>query len=159
MMKIGVISDTHGEVGLTRQAVDIFDALQVDLILHCGDVGFEVVSLLSGRQVHFVAGNMDDPDELRAAIVEPAHTLHDQLGTLEIEGCRVAFLHGHDVKLLHHTIYSGHWDLVCHGHTHAFSNRREGSTLVLNPGALSRTRSPSIAVVELPSTKVTKIPL
>jgi len=159
MMKIGVISDTHGEVDLTRRALDILDAFHVDLTLHCGDVGFEVVSLLSGRQVHFVAGNMDDPDELRAAIVEPAHTLHDQLGTLEIEGCRVAFLHGHDVKLLHHTIHSGHWDLVCHGHTHAFSNRREGSTLVLNPGALSRTRSPSIAVVELPSTKVTKIPL
>jgi len=48
---------------------------------------------------------------------------------------------------------------VCHGHTHAFSSSREGSTLVLNPGAVSRTRSPSLAVVELPSLKVTEIPL
>jgi hypothetical protein len=31
--------------------------------------------------------------------------------------------------------------------------------LVLNPGALSRTDSPSVAVVELPSMKVTEIPL
>jgi hypothetical protein len=158
-MKIGVISDTHGEVRLTRQALDILDTLQVDLTLHCGDVGCEVVPLLSGRQVHLVAGNTDDLDSLRAAIIKPEHTLHDQLGTLEIEGCRVAFLHGHDVKLLRHTIHSGDWDLVCHGHTHAFSSSREGSTLVLNPGAVSRTSSPSMAVVELPSLKVTEIPL
>jgi len=158
-MKIGVISDTHGEVRLTRQALDILDTFQVDLTLHCGDVGCEVVPLLSGRQVHLVAGNTDDLDSLRAAIVDPEHTLHDQFGTLEIEGCRVAFLHGHDVKLLRHTIHSGDWDLVCHGHTHAFSSSREGSTLVLNPGAVSRTSSPSMAVVELPSLKVTEIPL
>ena len=115
--------------------------------------------MLNGRRFHFVAGNMDDPDALREAITEPEHTFHDQFGTLEIEGCRVAFLHGHDVKLLHHTIHSGHWDLVCHGHTHAFSSSREGPTLVLNPGALSRTRCPSLAVVELPSLEVTEIPL
>jgi hypothetical protein len=159
MMKIGVISDTHGEVRLTRRALDLLDGYHVDLTIHCGDIGAEVVPLLNGRQVHFVVGNTDDADRLREAICEPQHTLHDQLGTLELEGRRVAFLHGHDAKLLHHTIHSGHWDLVCHGHTHVFSSRREGSTLVLNPGALSRTDSPSVAVVELPSMKVTEIPL
>ncbi len=104
-------------------------------------------------------GNMDDPERLREAIRGPGHTFHDQLGTLEVEGRRVALLHGHDVKLLHHTIHSGHWDLVCHGHTHAFSSTRQGPTLVLNPGALARTRHPSLAVVELPSLEVTEIPL
>jgi len=34
-MKIGVISDTHGEVRLTRQALDILYTFQVDLTLHC----------------------------------------------------------------------------------------------------------------------------
>jgi predicted phosphodiesterase len=71
----------------------------------------------------------------------------------------VALLHGHDVKLLHRTIHSGHWDLVCHGHTHAFSSTRQGQTLVLNPGAVSRTRHPSLAVVELPLLEVTEVPL
>jgi uncharacterized protein len=159
MIKIGVISDTHGEVALTRRALNVLDAFRVDLILHCGDVGPDIVPLLSGRRVHLVAGNMDDPDGLRAAVAETEHTLHDRLGTLEIEGCRVALLHGHDAKLLHDAIHSGHWDLVCHGHTHTFSSSREGPTLVLNPGAVSRARSPSLAVVELPSMNVTEIPL
>jgi uncharacterized protein len=48
---------------------------------------------------------------------------------------------------------------VCHGHTHAFSSRFEGRTLVLNPGALARTGRPSLAVVELTSMEVTEIPL
>jgi uncharacterized protein len=156
-MKIGVISDTHGDANSTRHALNILDGSQVDLILHCGDVGWEIVPLLAGRRVHLVAGNMDDLAGLRTAIVESEHTLHEQIGTLEIEGCRVAFLHGHDAKLLQETIQSGRWDLVCRGHTHVFSSSREGPTLVLNPGAVSRTRSPSVAVVELPSMNVTQI--
>jgi uncharacterized protein len=158
-MKIGVISDTHGDVGSTRHAVEILDRLRVGMTLHCGDVGVDIVPLFAGRRVHFVAGNMDDPDDLREAIRQPEHTLHEGVGTLEIEGCRVAFLHGHDVGLLHHTIRCGHWDLVCHGHTHVWSNGREGSTLVVNPGALTRTRFPSIAVIDLPSLDVTEVAL
>jgi uncharacterized protein len=63
------------------------------------------------------------------------------------------------MRLLHHSVHSGEWDLVCHGHTHVFSSSREGRTLVLNPGALSRTRWPSLAAVELPSLDATQIPL
>jgi uncharacterized protein len=158
-MKIGVISDTHGDVASTQQALEILDRFGVGLTIHCGDVGPGIVSLLEGRCVHFVAGNMDDAIHLRETISDCGHTLHDGLGTLEVEGCRVAFLHGHDVKLLHHTIHSGEWDLVCHGHTHTFSSGREGSTVVVNPGALSRTHFPSLAIVELPSLDIAEIPL
>lgn len=158
-MKIGVISDSHDEVTPTREALGNLDRLGVKLTIHCGDVGLEVVPLLKGRKIHFVHGNTDDPEQLREALVEPEHTLHDPLGTLELKGKRVAFLHGHDVKLLHQTIHSGDWDLVCYGHSHAFSSSREGRTLVVNPGALGRTQNPSMAVVELPSLEVTEIPL
>ncbi len=69
----------------------------------------------------------------------------------------MAFLHGHDVKLLRDTIHSGQWDLVCCGHSHVYSSHFEGRTLVLNPGALARTSHPSLAVVEMPSLEVTPI--
>jgi uncharacterized protein len=156
-MKIGVISDTHGEIVLTKQAVGVFDNFQVELILHCGDIGLKVVPLFVGHRVHFVPGNMDDADAVRCAISEGEHTLHEQPGTLTVRDCRIAFLHGHDIKLLYHTIHSGHWDLVCHGHTHIASSNREGETLVVNPGALVRTATPSVAVVDLPSLEVTEV--
>jgi uncharacterized protein len=157
-MKLGVISDTHGDAAAAQRALKILDSLNVSLIIHCGDIGPEVVAALQGRRVHFVRGNMDAANEMDDRFVDPAHTFHLDFGSLELEGRRVAFLHGHDIKLLHHTIHSGDWDLVCHGHTHAFGSSREGETLVLNPGALSRTRSPSLAIVELPTMEVLQIP-
>jgi uncharacterized protein len=158
-MKIGVLSDTHGEVRAVQRAIRILRNLNVGLTIHCGDVGVEIVPLFQGLPTHFVPGNMDDLNRLREAITDPEHKLHDKLGTLEIEGRRAAFLHGDDVKLLHHTIHSGHWDLICHGHTHAFSSAREGQTLVLNPGAVGRTSRPSLAIVDMPSLEVTEVPL
>ena len=158
-MKIGVLSDTHGDAWGAQQAIDILHNLNISLVIHCGDIGPEVIPLLENLPTHFVYGNMDDIEQLRDAITHPKHTFHEQLGTLEIEGRNVAFLHGHDVKLLRHTIHSGHWDLVCHGHTHAFSSGFEGQTLVLNPGALSRTSHRTMAVVDIPSLNVTEIPL
>jgi uncharacterized protein len=158
-MRVGVISDTHGEVHSTTNALRVLDSLGVSVILHCGDVGVEVVPLLNGRRTHFVPGNTDNSDGLRAAMTDPEHTLHNPPGTLEIEGCRIAFLHGDDGQLLHQTIHSGNFDLVCHGHTHAFASSRERKTLSLNPGAISRTRRPSLAVVEIPSLDVTHVPL
>jgi uncharacterized protein len=158
-MKIGVLSDTHGEAQGIEQAIRILNQWGVSLLIHCGDIGADVVPLFKGIQTHFVHGNMDDPKQLQQVITDPQHTFHDRLGTLEIEGRRVAFLHGHDVKLLRHTIHSGHYDLVCHGHTHVFSNSVEGKTLVVNPGALARTDRRSVVVVELPSLEVTQIPL
>jgi uncharacterized protein len=158
-MKIGVLSDTHGETGAVERAIRILHGQHVGLAIHCGDIGAEIVPLLKGLTTHFVRGNMDDLVELQEAIAQPEHTLHEQLGTLEVESRRLAFLHGHDVKLLRHTIHSGCYDLVCHGHTHNYSCTLEGRTLVLNPGALGRTRRPSLAVVDLPSLEVTEIPL
>jgi putative phosphoesterase len=158
-MKIGVLSDTHGEVSAVQRAIRVFQEHQVSLVIHCGDVGEDVIALFKGLEMHFVYGNVDDPSWLREEITESDHTLHEAFGAMEIAGCRVAFLHGDDVKLLHHTIHSGHWDMVCHGHTHAFSSSLEGSTLVLNPGALSRTSRPSLAVVDLPTLEVIEIAL
>jgi putative phosphoesterase len=158
-MKIGVLSDSHGDVATVQRAIRILDSMQVNLIIHCGDIGTNVIPEFNGLPTHFVRGNIDDLQRLREVIIDPAHTLHEHVGTLDIEGRRVTFLHGDDVQLLRHTIHSGQWDLVCHGHTHVFSRAFEGRTLVLNPGALTRTGRPSVAVVDLPSLEVTEIPV
>ena len=158
-MKIGVLSDTHGEIGIVERASRILREQGISLSIHCGDIGDDVVPLLEGLTTHFVYGNVDDHEQIRDAITEPEHTLHEHFGSLEINGRRVAFLHGHDIKLLRTTICSGSFDLVCHGHTHVFSHNYEGRTLVLNPGAMARTDRPSLAIVDLDTLEVTEIPL
>jgi hypothetical protein len=159
MLYLGVLSDTHGHTHNTLAAVDLLDPFPLAAVLHCGDIGSATIPpLLAGWPAHYVLGNVDrDEPELREAIERSGGTLHGRFGELEFDGAKIAFLHGDDERRLRETIASGRWQLVCHGHTHQAARRREGNTLVLNPGALYRARPHSAAVVELPSLDVTML--
>lgn len=156
MMRLGIVSDTHGHVANALQAVRLLEGEQVDAVLHCGDIGsHRIVPLFAGWPTHFVFGNCDDDlPLLRASIRDAGLTCHDWFGELELAGRRIALLHGHERRRLSGTIESGAYDLVCHGHTHVAEVRQAGSTLVLNPGALYRADPHTIALVELPALTV-----
>lgn len=158
-MRIGIVSDTHGHLANTRKAVAELAARDVDFVLHCGDIGSaEIVPLFAHWPTHFVFGNCDhDPAELARTIELWEQTSHGQFGSLELEGCRIALLHGHDARRLRETIASQEHRLVCYGHTHVPEHHYEGETLVLNPGALFRANPHTIAVVELPQLAVCSI--
>jgi putative phosphoesterase len=157
--RIGVVSDTHGHTTYARQAVRMLESLDVQLVLHCGDIGTaEIVELFAPWPTHFVFGNTDgDRQQLRAAIEAAGQTCHDRFGTLEIGTCRIAFLHGDDMRALVDAKSGGRYDLVCYGHTHQAEQHRQGQTLVLNPGALYRANPHSFAVVTLPEVEATII--
>lgn len=160
-MLIGIVSDTHGHVEYTRAAVRRLEQLAVELVLHCGDIGSAaIIPLFAPWPTHFVFGNVDfNEDELRDAIAAAGQTCHERFGSLTVAGTRVAFLHSDDRELFFDTTRGGEWDLVCYGHTHAAESHFEGSTLVLNPGALYRATPHSIATVDLPRRLVTHIPV
>jgi hypothetical protein len=159
--RIAVVSDTHGDVTSSRAAVRLLESLDVECVLHCGDIGTPaIVELFAPWPTHFVFGNTDyDPKPLRAAIQDDQQTCDEAFGDLRIGGCRIALLHGDDGRRLDMTIASGDWNLVCHGHTHRMLEERVGPTLVLNPGALHRAKPHSFALVELPKLSVTMITL
>ncbi len=160
-MLLGVVSDTHGHVVHTRCAVRMLESLNVDLVIHCGDIGSsEIVTMFAAWPTHFVFGNVDyDRAELNRAILEARGTCHDLFGTLRLAEQDIAFLHGDDSRRLADTISDERWQLVCHGHTHISRIVREGSVLVLNPGAVHRATPHSIAIVELPALAATIIPI
>ena len=159
-MKIGVISDTHGDVHSAREAVRIFQCLQVHQVLHCGDIGSpEIVDLFSDWPTHFVYGNVDSPAFLGDAIRQAGQICHDHFGSIELDGRKIALLHGNDTGLLEKSAKSGKWHVICHGHTHMAHHSTVGETLVLNPGAIARTVYPSVAMVDLESLEVTPIRL
>jgi putative phosphoesterase len=160
-MLIGVVSDTHGQLQSTRDAVWMLERNRVEQVIHCGDIGSpEVVNLFSAWPTHFVFGNVDWPQEpLRAAIKAAGQTCHGSFGTLTLDGVKIAFLHGDDTELLNQTIEGGQWSLVCHGHTHKIREEQVGPTRVLNPGALHRAKPHSLALVQLPALEITIVPL
>lgn len=155
-MTIGVISDTHGHAEFTREAVRVLEQFDIELVLHCGDIGsIDVVQVLSQWPCHYVLGNIDDERTLPALIAAAGQKCYGRFGSLLLQGRRIAWLHGDDTNLLEQTISGGEWDLVCHGHTHVPCCERRGRTLVLNPGALYRAKRHTAAIVGLPSLEAT----
>ena len=160
-MRLGIISDTHAHVELTRPAIRMLESLEVDTVLHCGDIGsMAVVELFAQWPTHFVFGNCDDATEgFAKAIRRAGQTCHGQFGDLEFEGVRIALLHSDDRRKFRETIDSGDYQLVCYGHTHVAAIDQHGETLVVNPGAIYRADPHSIAVIDLPKLEATIVTL
>lgn len=160
-MRLGVVSDTHGHVQHTLSAIRMLESLDVDRVLHCGDIGSAtIVALFEPWPTDFVFGNCDaHRQELTEAIAAEGKTCHGDFGALAIEGKRIALIHSHDGRRFQETIASGAWDLVCYGHTHIAAIERRGPTLVLNPGAIYRANPHSLAVVEMPSMEASIVEL
>jgi uncharacterized protein len=160
-MRIGVISDTHGHTTNTLAAVRMLELLDVEAVLHAGDIGSPTIpKLLAAWPTHFVLGNCDhDGDELRAAIEQAGLTCHGRFGDFALDGRRIALMHSDDAGLFRRVCTSGEYDLVCYGHTHSAEQHREGKTLILNPGALYRANPHSLAIVELEPLEATIVPV
>ncbi len=157
-MLIGVVSDTHGHVENTRAAARMLESLNVERVIHCGDLGTEeVVPLFSAWPTHFVFGNVDHARSLREAIEAAGQHCHDRFAELNWEQIRIAVLHGDDSTRLRETVEGGQYDLVCTGHTHVAQNTKHGKTILLNPGALYRANPHTLAIVELPALAVTHV--
>ncbi len=159
-MFIGVVSDTHGRIHATTEVVRILADFDLELVLHCGDVGSPaIVPLFSQWPTHFVSGNVDRVGPLHEAVTAAGQIWHGQFGHLELAAKRVAFLHGDDQQRLSEAVQDNQWDLVCFGHTHSATQFLQGSTLALNPGPLGGRGTYSLAVVELPAMEVTIVPV
>jgi uncharacterized protein len=156
-MRIGVVSDTHGHVAYTREAVRLLESLDVEQVIHCGDIGsVNIVDLFSAWPTHFVFGNVDvyDSSGLRDAIEAAGQHCHGRFGQLTLASRKIAFLHSDDSLAFNDAIDSGEWDFIFYGHTHVADTRREGTTFVVNPGALYRATPHSLSVVDLAEMKV-----
>lgn len=143
MIKLGLISDTHG---LLRPSVhSAFKG--VDLILHAGDVcGPDILpELRLIAPVHAVAGNCDLPGdpELPPSFEHTFETvqLHlshgSELGRPKPEQLLKAYPNA---------------DVIVYGHTHRQPIFEEAGRMVVNPGAAGARRfdlAPSVALMTI----------
>jgi putative phosphoesterase len=139
----------------------MFESLDVETVLHCGDIGsMAVVELFEKWPTHFVFGNCDERLEAFAAAIQAAgQTCHGLFGDIRLDGIRIALLHSHERKRFRDAIDGGEYRLVCYGHTHVAAIDAHGDTRVVNPGAIYRASPHSVAIVDLPSVTATIIAL
>lgn len=157
-MKIGIISDTHGQVDLALAAAREFVFRGIEAVFHCGDIGSDGV--LHGMSTLFneidiplyvVLGNMDIEcrSELAGFCGGPGVRMLGRFGEMDLAGRRIAVLHSDDEMRFREAVDSQSYDYVLFGHTHVCHDERQERTRLVNPGAAGRGMHPSCAVLDL----------
>ncbi|HET91940.1 MAG TPA: metallophosphoesterase [Chloroflexi bacterium] len=162
-MKIGIISDTHDNVGNLARALAKLKDQHVSRVFHCGDVCQPgIIHLLTDFDLWIAQGNMDRHIGLAQTaeeLVGPGRLawLHRPV----VDGYATAMIHGDNNEVLGNLITSGQYAYVFHGHTHQRRDQMVGHTRVINPGALGGTRkqSRSFCILDLETNKVQFIEL
>ena len=138
-MKIGIISDTHDYLPNIRKAIDIFNGMNVDIVVHCGDfVSLFVIKEFERLNARIVAtyGNNDgERTKLKEWLKElnEENEIDDYL-SFEADGLKFFVLHGTNGEILDAVVKCGDYDVVIYGHTHERAFEEIDNVLVINPG-------------------------
>jgi putative phosphoesterase len=144
-MRIGIISDTHGQ--LRPEVIEVFS--QVDHILHAGDVGkVEILTDLEAlATVTAVYGNTDG-SQVRGRLPKVAQ--------LQLDGFEIVVTHGDQFGSPTPAALVGAFpkaEIIVYGHTHRPLLELVDRTItVMNPGAAGPARfdlKPSVGIMEL----------
>ena len=100
-MKIGILSDTHDDIEITKKTVDFLKQKKVDLVLHLGDyVSPPIVKLFKGLKLIGTFGNNDGYKEgLIKAFEEIGGEIKGNFAYLQIEEQKIALYHGEFLEI------------------------------------------------------------
>jgi putative phosphoesterase len=162
---IGIISDTHDKIPFIIKAVERLNAEKVDLVLHCGDycAPFAASSFknLTAKMIGVYGNNDAEKELLRNAFLSIGKEVKGNFAKLNINGFKIAMLHGENKELLDTIIECSLFNLVVYGHTHKVDVNEFGKTLVINPGEVCGylTGESSLALFHIETKKVNIIKL
>lgn len=135
-MKIGIISDTHDNLGLTRKAVEFFEDKGCETVIHCGDMVAPFTAELfdADFEFHYVRGNNDGEWNLKET-VEEFGNFYNNIAELEIEGLEIGVYHGTEEEIVEGLVEKS-YNFVFRGHTHEKKISEHSGTVELNPGGI-----------------------
>ncbi len=160
-MKIGIISDTHGDIVQVEKALDILGDCQH--IVHCGDVLYhgprnelpenynpkKLAELLSSKDnIVYIRGNCDsDVDEM---VIKKDLKAKNRL--LNFEKYKVYAVHGYEEtedNRIEKALELGA-NIVVSGHTHIKVLKEKDGIVVINPGSttIPKDGSSSVCLIE-----------
>lgn len=143
-MKIAVVSDSHDHKKKILKAVSKINKKDVDALIHCGDYisafvvrWFDELHEDIKDRFFGVYGNNDGD---RVFLKQNLGQICDLVGMeliSEFDGKKVFAAHMPNQETVDAIAFSGKFDIVLYGHTHAFINKKyENGVLVVNPGEL-----------------------
>ena len=151
-MLIGILSDTHDQRKRTASAVQILRSEGAEVLIHCGDlIEPDLIDLCVSMPFYLVFGNNDihHVAEIQSALRNSGTGIClNWGGEVELAGKRIAVTHGHLYKE-YRQLLDANPDYLLTGHSHVASDMRECATRFINPGALHRASSYTVALLNL----------
>jgi putative phosphoesterase len=144
-----------------RAAANVLRESGAELIFHCGDVGGRhVLDEMKDIDAAFVWG---DTDKDRMGLLRHAQRIgvacYGVLADLELDGKRIALVHGDDKKLLQKLVTEQQHDYVIWGHGPEGEDRKAGKTHVIHPGSLYGATARTVALIDTDADTVRVITL
>ncbi|WFB35191.1 YfcE family phosphodiesterase [Kiritimatiellota bacterium B12222] len=164
-MIIGLLSDTHGHLARSEQALDLLQQAGAEQIIHCGDLGSEeLLSLLfevqtEGTPIYAVPGNVDEWEPGLILYAKKLGIPLPRVHRFELADKQIALHHGHDPQVMTELMADPDLDYLFSGHTHVAKDERQGNLRMINPGAVYRATPPGVSVLDTESDQLTFIPL
>jgi len=119
---IGIISDSHDNLGAIRKAVEFFNDNEVKAVLHAGDLVSPFTAKVFEKlksQLYVVFGNNDgDKVMLTKSFEDIGATVCGDFGKLTVDSLHIALLHGTNEALVKALAKSEDFDVIIRGHTH-----------------------------------------
>jgi len=137
-MMIGIISDTHDRLPFIERAVRKMNEKEVDLVLHAGDYSAPFAASqfksLKAKMIGVFGNNDAEKELLRRNFSEMGIEIRGRFAEIQVDGLKIALLHGEEKELLNSLLNTGSYDVVIYGHTHRSEVKRKNGVLAINPG-------------------------
>ena len=155
-MKVGIISDTHGQVDLALSAAREFIVRRSEAIFHCGDIGSDMVLTEMAAifqtldiPMYVVLGNCDVVEDWDFYPSDFGVEVLGRFGEIKLGGKKIAIVHSDDANAFLQAAEADQYDYLFSGHTHVRHDKRHKQTRLINPGSAGRGMYPSCAVLDL----------
>lgn len=140
-MNVGIISDTHDNLPLIDKVVKQLNDMNVELVLHAGDIISPFVAesfkQLKAPLIGVFGNNDGDRTLLKKKFAEFGADIRGRFAFIVVDGLRIALLHGDENELMRSLLELESHDVIVSGHTHLPKTYRKGRTLIINPGEAS----------------------
>ena len=139
LVLVGAISDTHDNLPMVDKAIKRLNEEKVGLVLHAGDyvAPFVIPHLkaLNAKLIGVFGNNDGDHELLKKRFSETQNCeIRGRFALVDVEGFKIALLHGDETELLNALTKSQYFDAVVYGHAHVAAASKDGKTLVVSPG-------------------------
>ena len=161
-MKIGVVSDTHNNLKNIEIIINLFNDLEVPIVIHTGDISnantLEKFSRLNSELIGVYGNNDRNEPRLKEVAQRNNFKFQEPPRRLSLLDREIVIFHEPD-NIDRFLSENKSINVVLYGHTHRYENEIKNGVLFFNPGesAGMQKGSNAIGILDLMSLEAKRI--